>query len=383
MSLLKNRPRMIAGLTDTDQAWSATQTGTRWALTGGTAYLGLSSSNLVLNYAPNDYTSYVSDVLTDVINSVTVRTLSATQMTLGGNFLPITTETHNLGSASFEWNNVYSQNAVTVSDMRRKEDIGLIDGQQALDFIEALEPRLFRFKNTVVPARSETVLVEAIDGDGERHLVSKTIVHPEMTVPHKRPHSGFFAQQVKEAMTQAGIEDCGVYAYDPETDTHELRLFEMVAWLTAGVKELMARGPAPAIVEDDPPPPEPDPRDEELAALRERVAELEQQAAAVNQPAPAPVIQEPERLRDDLLDFDADASADLTGDMLLNAFEQDEAETAAVVQTLSATRLRHLSEQLNVERARLDREHQLTGFANPRAASIDRLIGLLTRRGEV
>jgi hypothetical protein len=74
---------------------------------------------------------------------------------------------------------------------------------------------------------------------------------------------------------------------------------------------------------------------------------------------------------------------DITGDMLLDAFELDEAETVAVVQTLSALRLKHLSEQLNVERARLDREHQATGVANPRSASIDRLLGLLTRRGEV
>jgi hypothetical protein len=100
-------------------------------------------------------------------------------------------------------------------------------------------------------------------------------------------------------------------------------------------------------------------------------------------PSPEPVIQEPERKRDDLLDFDADPMADLTGDMLLDAFEHDEGETIAVVQTLSALRLKHLSEQLNVERARLDREHQATGVANPRSASIDRLLGLLTRRGEV
>jgi hypothetical protein len=75
--------------------------------------------------------------------------------------------------------------------------------------------------------------------------------------------------------------------------------------------------------------------------------------------------------------------ADITGDILLDAFEADAIETAAVVKTLSATRLKHLSEQLNVERARLDREHQATGIANPRSASIDRLLGLLTRRGEV
>lgn len=134
----------------------------------------------------------------------------------------------------------------------------------------------------------------------------------------------------------------------------------------------------PPVVEAEPAPLTLDPRDEELAALRARLAELEQQAKPVE-----PVIQEPERKRDDLLDFDAEPLADLTGDMLLDAFEQDEGETIAIVRTLSALRLKHLSEQLNVERAALDRLHQATGVASPRSASIDRLLGLLTRRGEI
>lgn len=119
--------------------------------------------------------------------------------------------------------------------------------------------------------------------------------------------------------------------------------------------------------------PTPDPRDAELAALRARIAELERQE-------PAPLLPEPDAL---MSDYGPVGTDDITGDLLLEAFEENEAETASVVQTLSALRLKHLSEQLNVERARLDREHQATGVANPRSASIDRLLGLLTRRGEV
>jgi hypothetical protein len=99
-------------------------------------------------------------------------------------------------------------------------------------------------------------------------------------------------------------------------------------------------------------------------------------------PADAPLLPAPDALMSDWGEV-GPAADDITGDMLLDAFELDEAETVAVVQTLSALRLKHLSEQLNVERARLDREHQATGVANPRSASIDRLLGLLTRRGEV
>lgn len=95
---------------------------------------------------------------------------------------------------------------------------------------------------------------------------------------------------------------------------------------------------------------------------------------------PAPLLPAPDAL---MVDYGLVGTDDITGDLLLDAFEEDETETAAAVQTLTALKLKHLSEQLNVERARLDREHQATGIANPRSANIDRLLGLLTRRGEV
>jgi hypothetical protein len=124
----------------------------------------------------------------------------------------------------------------------------------------------------------------------------------------------------------------------------------------------------------------PDPRDAELAALRAELAELKARDASAF--SEAPLLPAPDALMSDWGEV-RETHDDITGDMLLDAFEHDEAETIAVVQTLTALRLKHLSEQLNVERARLDREHQATGVANPRSASIDRLLGLLTRRGEV
>lgn len=111
----------------------------------------------------------------------------------------------------------------------------------------------------------------------------------------------------------------------------------------------------------------------ENEALRRRIAELE----AIE----APLLPAPDALMSDWGEVGAGYD-DVTGDMLLDAFEQDEAEAASVIQVLSATRQRHLSEQLNVEKARLRREHMLTDQANPREASIDRLLGLLTRRGD-
>jgi hypothetical protein len=117
-----------------------------------------------------------------------------------------------------------------------------------------------------------------------------------------------------------------------------------------------------------------------LDQIEDLLAYLVEPVAAPDEPE-APLLPAPDALMSDW--GDVGPAEDITGDMLLDAFELDEAETVAVVQTLSALRLKHLSEQLNVERARLDREHQATGVANPRSASIDRLLGLLTRRGEV
>lgn len=138
---------------------------------------------------------------------------------------------------------------------------------------------------------------------------------------------------------------------------------------------------APALAVEPEPQPEPEPVIDlaaENEALRARVAELEARDTSVF--SEAPLLPAPDAL---MSDYGPVGMDDITGDLLLDAFEDNEAETAAIVQTLSALRLKHLSEQLNVERARLDREHQATGIANPRSASIDRLLGLLTRRGEI
>jgi hypothetical protein len=175
---------------------------------------------------------------------------------------------------------------------------------------------------------------------------------------------------------------------DPTLEPRLAALETLVAELAAKMAEQAVSynsgkiaEPEPVAIKEVPEPeePVPDPRDEalaaaeaELAALRARVAELEQ--------VEPPFLPAPDAL---MADYGNVGMDDFTGDLLLDAFEDNEAETAAIVQTLSALRLKHLSEQLNVERARLDREHQATGIANPRSASIDRLLGLLTRRGEV
>lgn len=137
-------------------------------------------------------------------------------------FNPATTETYNLGSASLEWNNIYTQNAVTVSDSRKKESIQPIAYGTTL--LKALNPVQFAYKDTIVT-----------DDEGN-----------EVIIPHGRPHTGFLAQEVKDAMTSIGLGDWAGYALEDDATMddgklHTLRLSEFIGVLVAGFKELEAR----------------------------------------------------------------------------------------------------------------------------------------------
>jgi len=185
--------------------------------------------------------------------------ISTTDIKAGLDFLPSATESLDLGSTSLEWDNLYVQNAVTVSDERRKDDLGLIDGDQALSFIGALDAHWYSFKDTVIPAhtkeairkatRTETTM-EPDPGNPEKYIpVEREVEYeekylvdvPEGVVSHGRPHAGLFAQQVKAAMTEAGIEDFAVYQYDKGEDRHFLRPLEMQGMFVAAINKLSER----------------------------------------------------------------------------------------------------------------------------------------------
>lgn len=85
----------------------------------------------------------------------------------------------NIGSSGNPWKNVYAVNGtIQTSDEKAKKDIE--DIAHAKELILGIRPRQFRYK--------------AENSD--------------------RMHYGFIAQQFKQAMTAAGIEDCGAFALD-------------------------------------------------------------------------------------------------------------------------------------------------------------------------
>jgi hypothetical protein len=99
--------------------------------------------------------------------------MSNTGVVSSRTILPLTTETFDLGSASFEWLNVYSQNAVTVSDRNKKSDI--IPETIGLDFIKDLEPSSYIYKSN--GAQSRGLIAQDLEKVCERYgikgLVSK------------------------------------------------------------------------------------------------------------------------------------------------------------------------------------------------------------------
>ena len=98
-------------------------------------------------------------------------------------FIPHTdanaTNVSSLGSSGSRWKNIYSVNApISSSDRKKKKNIE--DIYHAKELIMGIEPKQFNFTD----------------------------------IGSDRLHYGFIAQQFKEAMTDAGIDDCGAFAMD-------------------------------------------------------------------------------------------------------------------------------------------------------------------------
>lgn len=185
--------------------------------------------------------NHSTDLMT-LIAGGTGRLLISTDVTPGGD------NTQDSGSASKRWNDVYATNAtIQTSDEREKTDIQ--DSTLGLDFIRALRPVIFRWRD--VPERVEVVIDEETGEDVE-------IVHPAQT--HKRPHFGLIAQHVKAVMDAQGVVDFAGYIYDAKTDRHGLRYGEFLGPLIRAIQD---GADIIAALQAD------------VAALQERVAALE------------------------------------------------------------------------------------------------------------
>ena len=152
---------------------------------------------------------------------------------------PSSDNTYYLGLSSYKWKAVYSNTGtIQTSDARQKTDIA--DSVLGLQFINSLHPISYKW----IVGSNDAVLDE--DGkpivtgkDENNHDTYKTI-----SVPGRRTHWGFLAQEVKQAVDKSGIEDFAGWVLDDVNDSNSpqgLRYEQFIAPLTKAVQELSAR----------------------------------------------------------------------------------------------------------------------------------------------
>ena len=127
------------------------------------------------------------------------------QWDTSGNLHPAVDNTVDCGKSGARWNDIWASNAtIQTSDQRDKR--ALQPSALGLDFVKALQPVSW---------------VWADKG--------------------KRPHFGFIAQQVKQAMDAVGVDDFAGYIYDEETDSYSLRYSEFLSPIVKALQELLQR----------------------------------------------------------------------------------------------------------------------------------------------
>jgi hypothetical protein len=150
------------------------------------------------------------------------------------------------GGTSHRWNTVFAvTGTINTSDGRLKKDIA--PSTLGLAFIEDLNPVSYKWivernVGSRVPDYEEEV-PETTTIDGEViPATTKTIYKDVLTpVPGTRTHWGLIAQDVKNAVTAAGVDFAGLHEGDAESPDMGLNYSEFVAPLVKAVQELSAR----------------------------------------------------------------------------------------------------------------------------------------------
>ncbi len=173
------------------------------------------------------------------------------RITSGGNFRPGADNAYSLGEPSFRWSVVYAATGtINTSDERAKLDFAPTLG---LDFIAALEPVSYRYKN------GKTVIDQVEDGteevpavlDEDGNEVTPATTKPkyksvERVVEGTRRHHGLKAQQVKATLDKFDADFAGWVLENPDDPNsgQGLRYDQFIAPLIKSVQELSAQNAA-------------------------------------------------------------------------------------------------------------------------------------------
>ena len=168
---------------------------------------------------------------------------TGSNLTLGGTSISVTPNIHptvdnavNLGNGTFRWATVFAvSSTINTSDVRLKTDVVPVDEfGLGLDFITRLRPVKYRWLDGGSVART--------DANGQLVLENHAQVYDK--VPAVRPHTGLLAQEVREALTDSGVEDWGGWVLDDKADpdsSQSLRYEEFISPLISAVQTLNTR----------------------------------------------------------------------------------------------------------------------------------------------
>lgn len=179
--------------------------------------------------------------------------------TFYGNFVrPGVDNFASLGASGNRWSAVWAANGtIQTSDKRQKNHVNFVDPATALEFIGRVDPAFFRWKVggidrvLIEEAEVEQTLIreEYTDLDGniipaqyDTKLI-KEAVYENRPVAGRRIHAGFYAQDVKAAMDEMGL-DWGAWGLDDVSDPdsrQNMRPDQLIPILWAAVQGLQQR----------------------------------------------------------------------------------------------------------------------------------------------
>jgi hypothetical protein len=163
-----------------------------------------------------NYDNSASAVLFETTGVSTIDSVFSTRL------MPATDNTYDLGSATKEWKDIYTQNAVTVSDAREKVDVA--DSDLGIDFIRDLRPVKYKM------AVAEKVVTET----GENGIAIET-----ESRAGTRFHYGLLAQEVRDAIPQGGDFAGWVLADKNNAQSRQsLRYHQFIAPIIKAIQQL-------------------------------------------------------------------------------------------------------------------------------------------------
>lgn len=143
-----------------------------------------------------------------------------------------TTTGRSLGQSSQKWRRVFAANStIQTSDARLKTDV---EDAIGLEFINKLRPVKYRYINgDFIPVLDDdgNPVYEGVDKKGFPKI--KTIGRPGI-----RKHWGFIAQEVKQAVDEAGIDDFAGWVKDELDDPDSLQSLSYEQFISPMVKAI-------------------------------------------------------------------------------------------------------------------------------------------------